>query len=118
MSDAAAPRTDLYQLDRGIRAEFVMMSACQTGLGRLHPDSVIGLTNAFRALHPDPGPYSYWDYTAGAWQKDFGLLIDHLMLSPQATDRLTEAGIDRKPRGREKPSDHTPVWCELSLAAG
>ena len=74
----------------------------------------LGLTNAFRALHPDPGPYSYWDYTAGAWQKDFGLLIDHLLLSPQAADRLVEAGIDRKPRGREKPSDHTPVWCALS----
>jgi exodeoxyribonuclease-3 len=65
----------------------------------------LGLTNAFRALHPDPGPYSYWDYTGGAWQKDFGLLIDHLLLSPQAAD---------KPRGREKPSDHTPVWCTLS----
>jgi exodeoxyribonuclease-3 len=74
----------------------------------------LGLTNAYRALHPDPGPYSYWDYTGGAWQKDFGLLIDHLLLSPQAADRLAEAGIDRKPRGREKPSDHTPVWCELS----
>ena len=74
----------------------------------------LGLTNAYRALHPDPGPYSYWDYTGGAWQKDFGLLIDHLLLSPQAADRLTEAGIDRKPRGREKPSDHTPVWCALS----
>lgn len=74
----------------------------------------LGLTNAFRALHPDPGPYSYWDYTGGAWQKDFGLLIDHLLLSPQASDRLVEAGIDRKPRGREKPSDHTPVWCALS----
>ena len=74
----------------------------------------LGLTNAFRALHSEPGPYSYWDYTGGAWQKDFGLLIDHLLLSPLATDRLVEAGIDRKPRGREKPSDHTPVWCELT----
>ena len=74
----------------------------------------LGLTNAFRALHPEPGPYSYWDYTGGAWQKDFGLLIDHLLLSPQAADRLAASGIDRKPRGREKPSDHTPVWCELS----
>ncbi|MEE8444757.1 MAG: exodeoxyribonuclease III [Alphaproteobacteria bacterium] len=76
----------------------------------------LGLTNAFRALHPEPGPYSYWDYTKGAWQKDFGLLIDHLLLSPQAADALVEAGIDRKPRGRERPSDHTPVWCELDFA--
>lgn len=73
----------------------------------------LGLTNAYRSLHPEPGQYSYWDYTGGAWQKGFGLLIDHLLLSPQAADRLKEAGIDRKPRGKEKPSDHTPVWCEL-----
>ena len=73
----------------------------------------LGLTNAFRALHPEPGHYSYWDYTGGAWQKGFGLLIDHLLLSPQAADRLKLSGIDKTPRGKEKPSDHTPVWCEL-----
>ena len=73
----------------------------------------LGLTNAFRALHPEPGQYSYWDYTGGAWQKGFGLLIDHLLLSPQAADRLNQAGIDKTPRGKEKPSDHTPVWCQL-----
>jgi exodeoxyribonuclease-3 len=76
----------------------------------------LGLTNAFRALHPEAGQYSYWDYTGGAWQKGFGLLIDHLLLSPQAADRLMESGIDRKPRGKEKPSDHTPVWCNLQEA--
>jgi exodeoxyribonuclease-3 len=74
----------------------------------------LGLTDAFRALHPEPGLYSYWDYTGGAWQKGFGLRIDHLLLSPAAADRLTASDIDRKPRGREKPSDHTPVWCTLS----
>ena len=79
--------------------------------------SNLGLTNAFRALNPGPGQYSYWDYTGGAWQKDFGLLIDHLFLSPEAADRLTAAGIDKSPRGKEKPSDHTPVWCELEEAA-
>ena len=73
----------------------------------------LGLTDAFRALHAEPHAYSYWDYKAGAWQKDFGLRIDHLLLSPLAADRLAAAGIDRKPRGREKASDHTPVWCEL-----
>ena len=74
----------------------------------------LGLTDAFRALNPGAGLYSYWDYTGGAWQKDFGLLIDRLLLSPLAADRLIASGIDRKPRGREKPSDHTPVWCELA----
>ena len=74
----------------------------------------LGLTDAFRVFESTPNTYSYWDYQAGAWQKDNGLLIDHLLLSPQAADRLTASGIDRTPRGREKPSDHTPVWCELT----
>jgi len=75
----------------------------------------LGLTNAFRVIDTAPGRYSYWDYKAGAWQKDNGLLIDHLLLSPQAADKLTDAGIDRGPRGREKASDHTPVWCEIAV---
>ncbi len=74
----------------------------------------LGLTEAFRAQHPGEIAYSYWDYQAGAWQKDHGLRIDHLLLSPEAADRLIETGIDKRPRGRERPSDHTPVWCELS----
>ncbi len=74
----------------------------------------LGLTEAFRAQHPGEIAYSYWDYQAGAWQKDHGLRIDHLLLSPEAADRLLETGIDKRPRGRERPSDHTPVWCELS----
>lgn len=73
----------------------------------------LGLTDAIRVFHPQSDAYSYWDYTAGAWQKNFGLRIDHLLLSPQAADRLTDADIDRKPRGGERPSDHTPVWCSL-----
>ena len=77
----------------------------------------LGLTEAFRALNPEPGAYSYWDYRGGAWEKDRGWRIDHLMCSPQAADRLTASGIDRRPRGKEKASDHTPVWCELSELA-
>ncbi len=73
----------------------------------------LGLTDAFRALHPQRIAYSYWDYTGGAWQKDNGVRIDHLLLSPQAADRLEACDIDKSPRGRERPSDHTPVWCEL-----
>jgi len=73
----------------------------------------LGLTEAWRALHPDEVGYSYWDYQGGAWQKDHGLRIDHLLLSPQAADRLQECAIDRSPRGKEKPSDHAPVWCTL-----
>ena len=75
----------------------------------------LGLTDAFRVYNTQPGLYSYWDYRAGAWNKDHGLRIDHLLLSPQAADRLVASGIDRSPRGWEKPSDHTPVWCELNM---
>jgi len=74
----------------------------------------LGLTNAFRAFHHQPHLYSYWDYQKGAWPKDNGLLIDYLLLSPEAADRLIDSGIDKKPRGLEKASDHTPVWCTLA----
>ncbi len=74
----------------------------------------LGLTDAFRALNQEEGRYSYWDYQGGAWNKDNGIRIDHLLLSPQAADRLNDIGIDKTPRGWERPSDHTPVWCELS----
>lgn len=73
----------------------------------------LGFTDAFLTLHPKPGSYSYWDYQAGSWNKDNGLRIDHLLLSPEAADRLQESGIDKGPRGKENPSDHTPVWCVL-----
>ena len=73
----------------------------------------LGLTDAVRACHPGPGVYTFWDYQAGAWQKDDGIRIDHILLSPQAADRLQSAGVDRFTRGWEKPSDHVPVWVEL-----
>jgi len=77
-----------------------------------------GYTDAFRAQHSEPGAYTFWDYQRGAWQKDNGIRIDHLLLSPQAADLLADSGIDRKPRGKEKASDHTPIWCELTAQDG
>lgn len=75
----------------------------------------LGLTEAYRALHPgEAHRYSYWDYVKGRWQKDEGVRIDHLLLSPQAADILKACDIDKTPRGKEKPSDHTPVWCDLA----
>ena len=74
-----------------------------------------GLTDALRLCHPEPGVYTFWDYQAGAFQKDDGIRIDHLMLSPQASDRLRTAGVDRFTRAWEKPSDHVPVWVDLDL---
>ncbi|MCP4328104.1 MAG: exodeoxyribonuclease III [Alphaproteobacteria bacterium] len=74
----------------------------------------LGLTDSFRVLNPRQGIYSYWDYQSGRWNKDEGLRIDHLLLSAEAADRLLASGIDRTPRGKEKPSDHTPAWVELA----
>lgn len=73
----------------------------------------LGLTEAWRALHGNEIAYSFWDYQGGAWQRDLGLRIDHFLLSPQAADRLAACEIDRKQRGKEKASDHTPVSVEL-----
>jgi exodeoxyribonuclease III len=71
-----------------------------------------GYTDALRACHPEAEVYTFWDYQAGAWQKDLGIRIDHLLLSPQAADRLQSAGVDRFTRAWEKPADHAPVWIE------
>jgi exodeoxyribonuclease-3 len=75
----------------------------------------LGFTDAFRAVNANPFQYTFWDYQAGAWQKDRGLRIDHLMLSPQAADKLKTCAIDKHTRAWDKPSDHVPIWCELAL---
>ncbi len=75
----------------------------------------LGFTEAFRARHQGPGHYSFWDYQAGAWNRDDGIRIDHFLLSPQAADLLTDCQIDKDVRGREKPSDHVPIWVDLDL---
>ncbi len=72
-----------------------------------------GLTDAVRATSDAPGLYTFWDYQAGCWPKNHGLRIDHILLSPQAADRLAATGIDRQVRGWEKPSDHVPVYADL-----
>ena len=73
-----------------------------------------GWTDALRALHPaEDKLYTFWDYTAGCWQRDAGFRIDHLLLSPTATDRLRASGVDRWVRGEEKASDHAPTWVLL-----
>lgn len=74
----------------------------------------LGFTDAIRQIHPTKTLYTFWDYQAGAWEKDNGIRIDHLLLSAQAADRLKDAGVDRGERAREKPSDHVPVWVDLS----
>lgn len=76
----------------------------------------LGLTDAVRASCDTSGLYTFWDYQAGAWQKNNGLRIDHLLLSPQAADRLAGAGIDKHVRSWEKPSDHVPVFADFAFA--
>ena len=77
----------------------------------------LGLTDAIRAASDADDLYTFWDYQAGAYQKNDGIRIDHLLLSPQAADRMIDAGIDRHTRGWDKPSDHVPVWVDLDIEA-
>jgi exodeoxyribonuclease-3 len=74
----------------------------------------LGYTDALRSV-TDEQVFTFWDYQAGAFQKNDGIRIDHALLSPQAADRLTAAGTDRHVRAWEKPSDHIPVWIELGF---
>ena len=73
----------------------------------------LGLTEAFRTRVHGPEHYSFWDYQAGAWNKDDGIRIDHFLLSPAVADILVDCQIDKHVRAGEKPSDHVPVWVEL-----
>jgi exodeoxyribonuclease-3 len=75
----------------------------------------LGLTDAFRARTQGPGHYSFWDYKAGAWNRNNGIRIDHFLLSPVIADCLRDCQIDKDIRAREKPSDHVPVWIDLDI---
>ncbi|MCT7375323.1 exodeoxyribonuclease III [Chelativorans salis] len=74
----------------------------------------LGMTDALRSVSDQPGVYTFWDYQAGAWQKNNGIRIDHLMLSPEAADRLSSTSVQKHTRAWEKPSDHVPVVVELA----
>ena len=74
----------------------------------------LGLTDAIRAMQPSGPVWTFWDYQAGAWPRDLGLRIDHVLLSPTLAERLVSAGPDRNERGQEQPSDHVPVVVELA----
>jgi exodeoxyribonuclease-3 len=85
--------------------------------GRFRSLINLGLTDAVRAASDSAELYTFWDYQAGAWQKNNGIRIDHVLMSPQATDRFVSATIDRHVRAWEKPSDHVPVVVELAIDA-
>jgi exodeoxyribonuclease-3 len=72
-----------------------------------------GWTDALRHVYPDQVPFTFWDYFRKHWERDAGLRIDHLLLSPDLVPRLRDAGVDRWVRALEKPSDHAPTWIDL-----
>ncbi|MEM8537477.1 MAG: exodeoxyribonuclease III [Pseudomonadota bacterium] len=74
----------------------------------------LGFTEAFRARQTGEGHYSFWDYQAGAWDRNDGIRIDHFLLTPQCADLMQNCWIEADVRGREKPSDHVPVWVDLA----
>lgn len=74
----------------------------------------MGFTEAFRSRTHGPGHYSFWDYQAGAWDRNDGIRIDHFLLGPECADLLNDCWIESELRGRQKPSDHVPVWVELA----
>ena len=74
----------------------------------------IGFNDSYRYIHPDKEGYTFWDYTSGAWQKNNGMRIDHFLVSNSLIDKIKSININKDPRGREKPSDHTPI--EIKLA--
>jgi len=73
-----------------------------------------GWTDALATHNPRGGVWTFWDYQAGAWQRDHGFRIDHALLSPELADRLHDTGVDKAFRGREKASDHAPVWVRVA----
>ena len=95
---------------KAMQDDALMQPESRDAYARLLAD---GWVDAINTLNPRGGVWTYWDYQAGAWPRDHGFRIDHLLLSPEAADRLVAAGVDKQYRGREKASDHAPVWVEL-----
>lgn len=100
---------DTYSV-RAMQEDALMQPESREGIRTLIAQ---GWTDAVRTRHPGGGVWTFWDYQAGAWQRDAGFRIDHLLLSPIAADRLIDAGVDKPYRAREKASDHAPTWVTL-----
>ena len=96
---------------RAMASDALMQPETRDAYARLLSE---GWTDALDTLNPRGGVWTFWDFQADAWQRDHGFRIDHMLLSPDAADRMIAAGVDTEFRGREKPSDHVPVWVELS----
>jgi len=94
-------------------ADALMQPESRDAFRRLQYD---GWTDALETHNPRGGVWTFWDYQAGAWQRDHGFRIDHALLSAELADRLVSCGVDKAHRGREKASDHAPVWVTLRPA--
>ena len=92
-------------------ADALMQPQSRDAYARILAD---GWTDALDIRNPRGGVWTFWDYQAGAWQRDHGFRIDHILLSPECADRMLAVGVDKQYRGREKASDHAPVWVELA----
>jgi len=95
---------------KAMAEDALMQAESRDAYARLLGD---GWTDAIATQNPKGGVWTYWDYQAGAWQRDHGFRIDHALLSPELADRLVACGVDKEHRGREKASDHAPIWVEL-----
>ena len=95
---------------RAMASDALMQPESRDAYRRLLND---GWTDAIDIHNPRGGVWTFWDYQAGAWQRDHGFRIDHALLSPELADRLVAAGVDKEYRGREKASDHAPIWVQL-----
>ncbi len=104
---------DVYKPENWVRDALFLPEVREAFAQLLAP----GWTDAVRKLHPGERIYTYWDYFRNAWQRDAGLRIDHLLLSPSVAPRLVAAGVDREVRGWEKTSDHAPTWVEIADSA-
>jgi exodeoxyribonuclease III len=105
-----APETiDVYD------PESLEKSTCFTAEERakMHKILNLGMVDSFRAANPDKQQFSWWDYRGGSYQHNKGMRIDHILLSPEAADMCTDAGVDTEPRDKAKPSDHAPIWAKL-----
>ena len=100
---------DVYSV-RAMQSDALMQPEPRAGYRALLAQ---GWTDSLRTRFPKGGVWTFWDYQAGAWQRDAGFRIDHLLLSPIAADRFADAGVDKSHRGREKASDHAPTWVRL-----
>ncbi|TBR28303.1 MAG: exodeoxyribonuclease III, partial [Reyranella sp.] len=100
---------DIYSM-RSWKDDALVQPAPRAAFGKLLAQ---GWTDSLRTLHPDEPMYTFWDYKRHRWERNAGLRLDHLLLSPDLAPRLVRGGVDREERGRDSPSDHAPAWIEL-----